>query len=86
MIPEWLGEGKVIGVQGARADARGHFELEGLPGGEYELSVRLIPARSGVRPPQLAPVTQRVKVVEGSQSDVTIVVDLSKTSAQEGRP
>lgn len=86
VIPEWKGEGKVIGVQGARADARGHFELEGLPGGEYELLVRLIPARPGVRPPQLAPVTQRVKVVEGSQTDVTIVVDLSKTSAQEGRP
>jgi hypothetical protein len=55
-------------------DARGHFLLEGIPAGVYELSVSLtVP---GVRM-QPQTVKQQVTVQEGVVSDVSLTLELA---------
>lgn len=63
-------------------DSRGHFVIEGLMGGEYELTVSVFVPRqpgAGASPtsrPQ--PVRQNVSVPDGGETSVTITYDLSK--------
>ncbi len=53
------------------ADLRGHFLIEGVTAGEYELRVQAnVPRR------EAPSVTQQVTVAEGAVSDVVITVDL----------
>jgi hypothetical protein len=59
----------------ADADERGHFLIEGLISGEYELSAGSnYRSPPGVRIPRMQPVTQRVTVTNGAESVVTLVV------------
>ena len=56
-------------------DARGHFIIEGLPGGAYEFVVSLTgPAPSTPRPRA----TQQVSVSDGVVTEVTITLDLKQ--------
>jgi hypothetical protein len=62
---------------GAQVDARGHFLLKNLASGTYELTLQLAfggPARSQRPPP---PQKQLVNVTNGSESEVTFVVELA---------
>ena len=67
------------GGVGATVDSRGHFVLEGLMSGEYELTVRAF--APGAQGPQRFPtVKQTVQMTEGGEASVTVVYDLSKTT------
>ncbi|MDQ3817375.1 MAG: carboxypeptidase regulatory-like domain-containing protein [Acidobacteriota bacterium] len=68
-------EGRVRSVQ---VDQRGHFLIEGLPPGEYEV---IISAYAGTftpgKPPAIrfAPVKERVSVSNGAEAEVTLTFD-----------
>jgi protocatechuate 3,4-dioxygenase beta subunit len=60
-------------------DSRGHFVLEGLMGGEYELTVTAFAPRPPGTPPARLPVVRQIVVVPDSgETSVTIVYDLSR--------
>jgi len=61
------------GIRPAQVDARGHFLMEGIPPGTYELTV-MVPGASG-SPPRRA--KQEVSVQNGVTTDVVITIDLS---------
>lgn len=71
-------------INGTGVDARGHFSLEGLRPGEYEISVRLTivkpPAPGGAPSPVRVPprmlAKQNVNVSNGNETQVTLVADL----------
>jgi hypothetical protein len=63
-------------VQPARVDARGHFLIDGLPSGIYELSVSVFLPAGKPRPP----VKQQVNLQDGSISDVSIAIDIGANS------
>jgi hypothetical protein len=62
-------------------DGRGHFLIDGLPGGNYEFTVSFMagPPGPSVRPTR---VKQQVNIVDGIINDVTIIVDLSQKPEQ----
>jgi hypothetical protein len=71
--------GGTMSIGGANVDARGRFVIEGLMGGEYELTVRAY--LPGAQTPQRFPaVKQTVQMAEGGEASVTVVYDLSKTT------
>ncbi len=55
-------------------DARGHFLIDGLQGGLYELSVSVFWPGGKPRPP----VKQQVNLQDGSIGDVTITIDIGQ--------
>jgi len=60
----------------AQADARGHFLMEGLPSGVYELTVSLftpMPVAPRMQPPM---VKQQVTVQDGVVSDISLTLEL----------
>ena len=59
--------------RGATVDARGHFLVEGLAAGTYELSVVV----SGNPPSQTRNAKKEVTVPDGAVTDVTITVDMN---------
>ncbi len=61
-----------------QVDARGHFLVEGLAAGTYEVNVNLFTRASRVRPPTAK---QQVTVADGSVTDVTVTLDLQSISA-----
>lgn len=58
------------------ADARGHFVMDGLPAGTYEITVTIVGAN--VRMPQ--PVKRLVTVTDGAITDVAITIDMGEQS------
>jgi hypothetical protein len=58
-------------------DSRGHFLLEGLAAGSYELRVTAYVPESRQRPPTTK---QTVTVADGVAAEVTVTLDLSPTS------
>ncbi len=54
-------------------DSRGHFLIEGLPAGTYQIHASLYIPGSQVKP---ASVTQQVNVVDGSVTEVTLTLSL----------
>ncbi|HEX8708437.1 MAG TPA: carboxypeptidase-like regulatory domain-containing protein, partial [Pyrinomonadaceae bacterium] len=59
----------------AIVDARGHFLLDGLPTGDYELTINtMLP---GDKPRWLPPLKQQVSITSGIESQVTLTLDLS---------
>lgn len=58
------------------ADARGHFVMDGLPAGTYEITVTIVGAN--VRMAQ--PVKRLVTVTDGAITDVAITIDLGEQS------
>ena len=64
--------------RGAEVDARGHFLIEGLAAGTYELRAAAYSPdmqRQRVRPPMSA--KQIVIVNDGAAADVTLTLDLT---------
>lgn len=61
------------GIRPAQVDARGHFLMEGIPTGAYELTV-MVPGLSESPPRR---VKQDVSVQNGVTTDVVITIDLS---------
>ncbi len=57
-------------------DARGHFLMEGLPAGVYELSVSII---GGTAKPPRAPVKRDISIQDGVVNDVAVTIDLGST-------
>ena len=56
------------------ADARGHFVIEGLPAGSYELMVVAYLPESRLRPPTAK---QIVTVTDGVATEVTVTINLA---------
>ena len=75
-----LGEGE-SNLRPHTPDLRGHFLIEGVSAGEYELRAQANIPRGG--PP---PTSQQVTVSEGSVSDVVITVDLKLKPGQPQAP
>ncbi len=61
--------------QGVEVDARGRFVIEGLPPGEYDLSVQVY--FNGPQPRQFPVAIQTATVVNGVTSDVNVTLDLN---------
>ncbi len=59
-------------IQPSRVDARGHFLIDGLQGGLYELSVSVSWPGGKPRPP----IKQQVNLEDGSISEVSITIDI----------
>jgi protocatechuate 3,4-dioxygenase beta subunit len=60
--------------QSAIADARGHFRMDALPAGDYEVSVTAFLTGTG---PAFRSDAQRVSVAEGGAAAATLTIDLS---------
>lgn len=67
------GETGAGGIRPAQVDARGHFLMEGIPTGSYELTV-MVPGAPGSPPRR---VKQDVSVQNGVTTDVVLTIDLS---------
>jgi hypothetical protein len=65
--------GPTGGIRPTQVDARGHFLMEGIPPGTYELTVNF-PGAPGFPPRR---VKQDVSVQNGVTTDVVIIIDLS---------
>lgn len=61
-------------LPGAEVDARGRFVMEGLPPGEYQLRMA---GRLGQRGQRIPPVVQNVNVTNGTETEVTLTLDLN---------
>lgn len=61
-------------LQPTQVDARGHFLMDGIPPGQYEISVT-VPGSGGSSPPRR--VKQDVNVQNGIVTDVVFTIDLS---------
>jgi protocatechuate 3,4-dioxygenase beta subunit len=68
------------GVAGGEVDSRGHFVIEGLMGGEYELIVNVfVPRPPGTPAPlRTQPLRQTITVPENGEIVVSLIYDLSK--------
>ena len=69
----------------AEVDARGRFVIDGLSAGEYELMLQIYRPRPPVGPPP-PPVRKVVNVTDGTETTVTLVLDLNAGVKQEGTP
>lgn len=69
-----LGESVQMNARSVMVDARGHFLLEGIIEGSYELSTTVAGGAPG-RPPRI--VTQEVSLQEGTVTDATVTFDMS---------
>jgi hypothetical protein len=70
-------------IRPPQVDARGHFIMEGLPGGTYDFTAMISNPLPGPLPPGTLPPRpflgkQQVSVSDGVVHDVTITVDLSE--------
>ena len=63
------------------ADARGHFSVEGLIPGTYEIVVSVLTPPD--IPPRIPPAKQTVVVTYGAVADVTITIPMPKPSPQK---
>ncbi|MCA1629724.1 MAG: hypothetical protein LC774_05140 [Acidobacteria bacterium] len=80
------GSAGTIGAIPVEVDSRGRFLLEGLMGGEYELSVAGWLPASSANPQgrRLATFRQKINVSDTGETNVTIIYDLSRPP--EGNP
>ncbi len=67
------GEANSNSIRPPQVDTRGHFIIEGLPGGLYNLEANLMIPGGKPRPP----VKQQVNVPDGGVTDVTITFDIN---------
>lgn len=67
-------------LPGVEVDARGHFLIDGLPTGDYQL--RLV-GRIGQPGRPVPPVLQNVSVTNGVETEVTLVIDLNAKSEKD---
>jgi hypothetical protein len=66
----------------SQVDSRGHFLIEGLPTGDYEITLQPYVATSAPR--RLPPVKQSVTVTNGIESEVTFTLDLNAKPKEGG--
>lgn len=64
------------------ADARGHFRIDGLIPGTYEVVVSVFMTAPPAQPPSIPPARQTVVVTNGTVADVTITLQMPKPSPQ----
>ena len=95
--PEPAGESKSgatmpVSVEGrggyALADEKGRFVIEGLPAGEYDLSITLVKRNAdGSRQPFSSPGSnQHVTIRENGETSVTITFDLRRINQPQNQP
>jgi hypothetical protein len=66
----------------AEADARGHFRVDSLIPGTYEITVSVLMNASPAQPPSIPPTRQTVIVTSGASADVTITLQMPKPANQ----
>jgi hypothetical protein len=67
---------RVPSIRSPQVDGRGHFIMEGIPGGTYDFTVFMLGApATGSRSPTAQ---QQVSVTDGVVNDVTITLDLNQ--------
>jgi protocatechuate 3,4-dioxygenase beta subunit len=67
--------------RGAQVDARGRFLIEGMPSGEYELTLQAyIPGAQR----RFTPTRQNVTVINGTEAEVTLVFDPNSKEPEGG--
>ena len=77
-----LGDGSPQSSPYSQVDTRGLFTLEGLVSGEYEVTVTgLLPVQNGSGP-RIFRATQKVTVVNGSQAEVTLVININQSQGR----
>ncbi|MBO0727446.1 MAG: hypothetical protein J2P52_17740, partial [Blastocatellia bacterium] len=75
-----------VSASAVTVDARGRFLIEGLTTGVHEISlVVFAPSQSGGRmlSPLRPPIRQTVSVTSGTESEVTLTVDLNSSGVKE---
>jgi hypothetical protein len=87
VTPNGQTQGRGANLGGANVDSRGHFIIENVPAGSYNLVVTAFAAPVGrgrprQQPQQPVSTQQQVMVNEGQVSNVTAVLDLSQLQAQ----
>ena len=60
------------------ADARGHFRVDGLVPGNYEIAVSVFMTAPPSQQPKIPPTRQTVIVTNGAETDVTITLQMPK--------
>ena len=65
---------KLSNLRTPQVDARGHFLIEGLPAGTYEVHASVVPGPQ-TQPARLA--MREVSVQDGATTDVTLTIDLT---------
>lgn len=76
-------EGSTSGGVGAQLDSRGHFVINNVPAGTYEVSVNLNFGQGAPPPPRRPAPKQFATVVDYGEAEVTFVIDLKPV---EGGP
>jgi hypothetical protein len=76
-------EGSTSGNVGAQLDSRGHFVINNVPAGTYEVNVNLNFGQGAPPPPRRPPAKQFATVIDYGEAEVTFVVDLKPV---EGGP
>jgi protocatechuate 3,4-dioxygenase beta subunit len=75
------GDTQGAGFRGGQVDSRGRFLIEGLPMGDYELTLQ---AYTPGTPRRIAPVKQSVTVTNGVQAEVSFTLDLNSKQPEGG--
>jgi hypothetical protein len=70
--------------RGSQVDARGHYLIEGLATGEYEISLYAYLVTTSSRPRGFPPIKQNVTVTSGVATEVNLTFDLN--TIKEGGP
>lgn len=70
--------------RGSQVDARGRFLIEGLPPGEYEVSLYVYLVTTGSRPRGMPPIKQTTTVTNGVTSEVDLTFDLNALKKEDG--
>jgi len=68
--------GERTGIRPPQVDSRGHFIMDGLPGGLYYFVVTLVGPSPGRMPRPTA--KQQVNIIDGVVNEVTITLDLNQ--------
>jgi hypothetical protein len=74
--------GERTGIRPPQVDSRGHFIMEGLPGGLYDFVVMLVSPSPGRTTRPTA--KQQVNIIDGVVNEVTITLDLSPKPGSPG--
>lgn len=79
-------QGVTLQIQPVQVDSRGHFLIEGLPTGEYDVVLNVYPNTGGQPPGPVRPqiVRQKVSVTNGIESEVTFTFNPNQMPPEGG--